>query len=76
MYKVIRQVKKPCLAYKILAAGRKAENPKVIEQAFQEAFENIKPTDAIIVGMYDRYIDQVAENAEYTRRFGAVTSKS
>lgn len=74
MYRVIRQVKKPCLAYKILAAGRKAENPKVVEQAFKEAFENIKPTDAIIVGMYDRYIDQVAENAEYTRRFSAVTA--
>jgi hypothetical protein len=74
MYKVIRQVKKPCLAYKILAAGRKAENPKVVEQAFQEAFGSIKPTDAIIVGMYDRYIDQVAENAEYTRRFGSGTA--
>ncbi|MEO8592372.1 MAG: twin-arginine translocation signal domain-containing protein [Candidatus Solibacter sp.] len=71
MYKVIRQVKKPCLAYKILAAGRKCLTPETIEQAFQDAFQNIKRTDAIIVGMYDRYIDQVAENCGYVRRFGA-----
>lgn len=76
MYKVIRQVKKPCLVYKILASGRKADTPVAVEQAFKEAFENIKPTDAIIVGMYNRYIDQVAQNAEYTRRFGAVATSS
>jgi len=72
MYKRIRQTRKPCVAYKILAAGRKCMTPAAIEAAFQEAFENIKPTDAIIVGMYDRYVDQVAENCGYVRRFGAV----
>jgi hypothetical protein len=71
MYKRIRQTKKPCLAYKILAAGRKCLSPASIEDAFKEAFENIKSTDAIIVGMYDRYVDQVAENCGYVRRFGA-----
>jgi hypothetical protein len=71
MYKRIRQTKKPCLAYKILAAGRKCLSPASIEDAFKEAFENIKPTDAIIVGMYDRYVDQVAENCGHVRRFGA-----
>jgi hypothetical protein len=71
MYKRIRQTKKPCIAYKILAAGRKCLTPASIEEAFQEAFENIKPSDAIIVGMYDRYVDQVAENCGYARRFGA-----
>ena len=71
MYKRIRQTKKPCIAYKILAAGRKAQTPASIEQAFQEAFENIKPTDAIIVGMYDKYVDQIAENCGYVRQFGA-----
>jgi len=74
MYKVIRQVKKPCLAYKILAAGRKCLTPETIEQAFQDAFANIKPTDAIIVGMYDKYVDQIAENCGYVRRFGAANA--
>ena len=73
MFKVIQQVSKPCLAYKILAAGRRCEAPEFVEAAFKEAFENIKPTDAVIVGMYDRYSDQPAENAEYVRRYGTLT---
>lgn len=72
MYKMIRQVKKPTLAYKILAAGRKCENPKFVEQAFKEAFENIKPTDSIIVGFWPRYTDQIAEDAEFVRRYGTL----
>ena len=71
MYRRIRQTSKPCLAYKILAAGRKCLTPDSIEQAFKDAFENIKATDAIIVGMFDRDVDQVAENCGYVRRFGA-----
>jgi hypothetical protein len=74
MYQAIRQTKKPCLAYKILAAGRKAQTPESIEGAFQEAFQNIKATDAIIVGMYDRYVDQIAENCGYVRTYGATGS--
>ncbi len=73
MYKAIRQAKRPCIAYKILAAGRKCLTPASIEEAFQEAFRNIKPTDAIIVGMYDRYVDQVTENCGYVRRYGATS---
>jgi hypothetical protein len=30
----------------------------------------MKPNDAVIVGMYPEYEDQVAINAEYVRRFG------
>jgi len=74
MYKAIRQTRKPCLAYKILAAGRKAQTPESIEGAFHEAFQNIKSADAIIVGMYDRYVDQIAENCGYVRNYGAAGS--
>ncbi|HSW49014.1 MAG TPA: hypothetical protein VLH09_02515, partial [Bryobacteraceae bacterium] len=71
MYKVVRQVKKPCLVYKILAAGRRAETPETVEAAFKEAFENIKPTDAIIVGFFPRHMDQIAADAELVRRYGS-----
>ena len=30
----------------------------------------IKPTDAVIVGMYDQYTDQAADNAAMARKFG------
>jgi hypothetical protein len=66
MYKVIRQTKKPCFAFKILAAGR--INEKGIEQAFRTAFESIKPNDGIYVGMFPRIKDEVKENAEIVHR--------
>ena len=55
------------------ASYTEAENLADAE-AFQDAFENIKRTDAIIVGMYDRYVDQIAENCGYVRRFGATAA--
>jgi len=66
MFKAIRQSKRPCLAFKILAAGRRTD----VEQAFRETLAGIKPTDAVIVGIYDRYSDQAGQNAALVRRFG------
>jgi hypothetical protein len=70
MWKVMQQTDKPCLAFKILAAGRLSERKEWVEQAFLTTFASIKPEDAVIVGIYDRYSDQPAENARLTRRFG------
>jgi len=67
MCKVVRQVRKPCLVYKLLAAGRKCHSAQEVRQCFAFAFSNIKPTDAAIVGMYPRYSDQIAENARIVR---------
>ncbi len=69
MYKAMRGTDKPCLAFKILAAGRLSDQPEWVEAAFESAFQHIKPNDAVIVGMYPEYEDQVAINAEYVRRF-------
>ena len=70
MFRAIQKTKRPCLAFKILAAGRLSERRQWVEQAFRETFESIKPTDAAIVGIYDRYSDQPADNAAMVRRFG------
>jgi hypothetical protein len=74
MCRVIRATRKPCLAFKILAAGRQAARRESLEQAFQFAFGNIKPDDAVIVGMYPRFKDEVQENAEIVRRTVTVAS--
>jgi hypothetical protein len=71
MFKMIQQTSKPCLAFKILAAGRFSSRQELVEKAFRETFAGIKPTDAVIVGIYDRYSDQQQENAEYVRRYGS-----
>lgn len=67
MVKVVRQVKRPCLAFKILAAGRMATNRASIERAFAFAFANIKPTDGVIVGMFPILTDEIGENSEIAR---------
>jgi hypothetical protein len=71
MCKVIRQVRKPCLVYKILAAGRRCDSPQDVRAAFAFAYKNIKPIDAAIVGMYPRYSDQIAEDAGLARELCA-----
>jgi hypothetical protein len=70
MFKAIQHTKRPCLAFKILAAGRLSERREWVEQAFRETFAAIKPKDGVIVGIYDRYGDQPAEDAALVRRFG------
>ncbi len=71
MTKVVRQLDQPCLGFKILAAGRMCGRDYKVEAAFKFAFEHLKPTDGVIVGMYPRYHDQIRQNADYTRQFGA-----
>ncbi len=67
MYKTIRSTDKPCLAFKILGATRKCQSSETVRQAFAEAFENIKPIDSIVVGMFPKFKDQVYENSKITQ---------
>jgi len=41
-----------------------------VRDAFQFAFENIKPTDGVIVGMFPWYFDEIGANAKYARELG------
>ncbi|MCX5771956.1 MAG: hypothetical protein NTZ09_17025 [Candidatus Hydrogenedentes bacterium] len=69
MAAVVRQVGKPCLVFKILAAGRRCDSPESVGEGFRWAFENIKKTDAVIVGMFQQFQDEVAMNAAFTRKY-------
>ena len=70
MLAAMRATDKPCLAFKILAAGRLCDRPEWVEAAFASTLRQIKPNDGVIVGMYPEYEDQIAINAEYVRRHG------
>ncbi len=63
MTAVMRQVSKPCLGFKIMAASRRCGTPEQTRQAFEYAFARIKATDAVVVGVFQRDKNQVAENA-------------
>src|SRR2546421_9597338 len=71
MFKVIQTTRRPCLAYKILAAGRRIESRAQVRQCFETAFTNLKPIDAVIVGMYQQLSDQVGENATIVRQINS-----
>ncbi len=67
MAAVMRQVAKPCLGFKFLAASRNCATPQATRAAFQFALANIKPTDALVAGMFPKHRDQVRENAAIMR---------
>ncbi len=68
MCKAIRATRKPCLAFKVLGAGRNITSGATTEAAFRFALTNIKPTDAVIVGMFPEFRDEPKENADLVRR--------
>ena len=81
MLKVIKQVKKPCIVFKLLASGNLMANaqPKlqqqIVEARFKYVFENIKSTDGVVVAMWNKYEDQYALNKEYVIKYGGSSIK-
>ena len=74
MYKVIQQINKPCVAFKIFAGGQVFNNktpeevPGVLENVYKEVFNNIKPNDVVCIGVYQKFKDQLKENAEIVKK--------
>ncbi|HOL35577.1 MAG TPA: hypothetical protein PK303_03290 [bacterium] len=64
MCQVIKQVKKPCIAYKIFGAGRLCNNENQIFSSLKFAFDNIKSQDLVLVGVFQKYNDQIKQNVE------------
>lgn len=69
MTEVVRKVSRPCLGFKILAAGRLCNNRASMDAAFQFAFANIKKSDGVIVGMFPVLTDEIAEDAALARKY-------
>ncbi|MDH4270601.1 MAG: twin-arginine translocation signal domain-containing protein [Candidatus Aminicenantes bacterium] len=58
----IKELEKPVIAYKILAAGRLPAS-----EGFEYAFNHIARKDGVCVGIYaQKAIDQIRQNATYT----------
>jgi hypothetical protein len=76
MLKIVKQTKKPCWVYKLLACGRMAQRQDIVEDRFKYVFENIKSTDAVVVGMWDKHMDEYAINKEYIIKYGGLSIKN
>lgn len=73
MLNVIRQTKKSCLVFKLLAAGRLAGSDDSVEEAFQYTLARIKKNDAVIVGMWPKFKDELAQDLGFVCKYGQVT---
>lgn len=67
MVECIQRTRKPCIAFKILGATRHCATPADVHAAFRYAFDHIKSTDVVCVGMWQKHADQVAANAAIVR---------
>jgi hypothetical protein len=65
MTAAIRAVDKPCLGFKILAASRNCATQEDVAEAFRYAYANIKPTDAVVVGLFPRDRDELTLDLQY-----------
>ncbi len=74
MFDVIRQVRKPCIAFKVFAGGQMfcdktpEQIPAVVESAFKETYENIKPNDLTCIGVFQKYKDELRENTDIVKK--------
>jgi len=65
MTSTLRQVNKPCLGFKILAAGRNCSTPEQTKEAFRFAIRSLKKDDAIVVGVFQKYKNELEENVRW-----------
>ncbi len=70
MLDLIAKVPRPCIAYKIFAGGQMfMHKPEKtvragIKEAYREVFSAIKPGDLAAIGVFQKYKDQLREDAE------------
>jgi len=68
MFKVIKKVEKPCLVFKLLAGGQVLfgkepdECEAILEREFRDAYENMKPQDIGVIGVYQENKDELAQD--------------
>jgi hypothetical protein len=69
MCETIRDLPKPCIGFKVLAAGRNCGTKEELRKAITYALEHVKPTDAIAIGVWQEKGNQIAEDAEIVREW-------
>jgi hypothetical protein len=62
MLQRVRQTRKPCLIFKVYGASRRCRSAEDMRDALGQVFRYAKPTDAVVIGMFPKYKDQVREN--------------
>jgi hypothetical protein len=64
MLKRVRQTRRQCLIFKVYGATRHCDSRERMLGALKLVFQYAKPQDAVVIGMFQKYKDQVAENCQ------------
>ena len=67
MLKRVRQASKQCLIFKVYGATRQCDSRELMLNTLKLAFQYAKPNDVVVIGMFPKYKDQVAENCAFVR---------
>jgi len=63
MLAIVKQASKPCLIFKVFrGGGRLCATPASRRAALELVFRYAKPSDAVVIGMFPKYQEQVEEN--------------
>ena len=68
MLERVRKTTKPCLIFKVYGASRNCATTESKLAALQLAFRYAKPSDAVVIGMFPKYQEQVRENAQLVKQ--------
>jgi hypothetical protein len=68
MLKRVRATSKQCLIFKVYGATRHCDSRERMQAALNLAFAHAKPNDAVVIGMWPKYKEQVAENCDLVCR--------
>ncbi len=74
MFDAIKKVQKPIVAFKVFAGGQvflghePEEIPAVAHTALKEAYDNIKPSDMIMLGVFQKHKNQLKENTDIVKK--------
>ncbi len=70
MLDLISKLEKPCIAFKIFAGGQALteDDPEKLKEnirgIYREVFSKLKPNDIAAIGVFNKYKDQIKEDAE------------
>jgi hypothetical protein len=62
MLERVRKTAKQCLIFKVYGAGRRSQSVEDMRNALKQAYASAKPQDCVVIGMFPKHKDQVAEN--------------
>lgn len=66
-FEFVRSVAKPCVVFKVMACGRMSRTSEETRRTLTEVFQQIKPTDAACIGMWNKERNEIAECAAIVR---------